>query len=636
MGPSDRTAVPSELWHTEWLVALQVFGLARFKDRKARNFDTVDPQTGLRDWLKVWGWCIALYAGIQLVSYFFFDLSVWRSVWLKDGFIHLLLGSLLFLISRGFWSWALSWSLIVIVFQISNALKLVILGSPVMPDDFGAAVNMFLLLDDWRLWLAWAALTIPIGLLLFSIHWLRIRTWLVFILLGISSMSFATYSPQIKDFLDQQFGDRVWDQPGNYKDRGLILHLLHETSRNLARGQLQLTAEQVMQARQQRFGSDAIRLSSAAAPKRNVHLILLESFWDPTLLQTAKFSSDPLDPRFRQLWKSTDNSTALAPVFGGYTANSEFEILCGFPVFNDAVFFEGWLRNDVPCLPRYLADSGYRTIASHPNFASFWNRVNAYNRIGFTDYWSINDFLLDDMNREFLSDVSLYRQVWDKLAAVRDSKQPLLNYIVTYFGHLDYPLSASRPNQVSVENAPAMVEKYANTLYYKSRELMDFYAQLRAADPDAIIVIFGDHLPFLGPKFAGFVEAGLLQDEKGAFTVEMFRTFTETPLIIIDGENGPVKREALPMYRLPALVTELLGEPEDSLMHMTDLPAGLILRPLPGITLALQQQGDETLPFTCVVDDNSGSCVEVNDWITSVRTLSADIFTGERLALSPP
>ena len=32
---------------------------------------------------------------------------------------------------------------------------------------------------------------------------------------------------------------------------------------------------------------------------------------------------------------------------------------------------------------RLLADDGYQGIASHPNVAAFWNRVNAYRRIGF-------------------------------------------------------------------------------------------------------------------------------------------------------------------------------------------------------------------------------------------------------------
>ena len=75
----------------------------------------------------------------------------------------------------------------------------------------------------------------------------------------------------------------------------------------------------------------------------------------------------------------------MDPVFGGYTANSEFEVLCGFPVTKDNVKFERQLLNDVPCLPHILAENGYRTVVSHPNVPVFWNRVNCLSAHGFPD-----------------------------------------------------------------------------------------------------------------------------------------------------------------------------------------------------------------------------------------------------------
>ena len=135
-----------------------------------------------------------------------------------------------------------------------------------------------------------------------------------------------------------------------------------------------------------------IKVTDAVQPQRNLHMIVLESFWDPMVLTASKLSADPIDPAFRELWAEAGQSHALVPVFGGYTANTEFEVLCGFPVNRDRVFFEGSLRRDVPCLPNHLADAGYRTLVSHPNSASFWNRINAYRRIGFETYWADKDF----------------------------------------------------------------------------------------------------------------------------------------------------------------------------------------------------------------------------------------------------
>lgn len=589
--------------------------------------------TSIKNWLLVWVWIIGFYVLTQLATAFFFDLSVWKGVWAKDAFAHIILGSILFVLCRGFWPWAIAYSLLVAVFQVSNALKFVVLGSPIMPDDFVDFSNMFLLFDDWRLWAMWAALLIPVLMWVYAIAWRKPLTWFVLLLLLISGASFARFSPQVNHYMDEQFGDRIWDQPGNYRDRGLPLHVLHETSRNLARGRVVLTPEQVVEAKTTLISDALIAQRPAGLDKRNIYIILLESFWDPMTLKTAEISDDPFDPRFRALWKSSGHSTALAPVFGGYTANSEFEILCGFPVLNDAVFFEGWLRNEATCLPGYLANAGYRTIASHPNFAAFWNRVNAYDRIGFTDYWSVNDFELDDLNGVFLSDESLFRQLWKKQAEMRQSEKPLLSYIVTYFGHLDYPLNEQRPKKVSVKNDTNMVERYVNLLYYKTRELMNFYELIREEDPNAVIVMFGDHLPFLGPKYAGFVESGLLKSSKGEFTAEMFRTYSETPLIVVDGQNGVLEQHRLPMFRLPALITELLGDTNTSLLNVTKLPQGQTLRPLPGITLVQPSSSLKAKPFTCVAGNFNDPCKDVNQWVEKVKVLTADIFTGDQLVL---
>ncbi len=584
--------------------------------------------------LPVFLWTIGLYALIQLLTWYFFDLTVWKGVWLRDAVLHFVFGVVLFALCRGFRPWAAAYTLLISILQISNAMKFSVLGSPIMPDDFIGFVNMFLLFDDWRLWAMGGALLIPLAVWIYAIAWHRALTWAILGALSVVGFGFVQYASPINRIMDQKLGDRVWDQPGNYKDRGLLQHVLHETSRNLARGSIDYSADQIRSAKHELLGENSLESIPGEIRARNVYIIALESFWDPTRLSAAGISEDPLDPRFRALWQSSDFSTALAPVYGGYTANSEFEILCGFPVTHNAVFFEGWLRNRVPCLPDYLTDAGYRTVAAHPNHAAFWNRVISYDRIGFSDYWAKNDFDLDDMNGPFLSDSSLYRQVWQKQSRMREAGQPLLSYILTYFGHLDYPLNEHRSQKVSVDHDPSMIERYVNTIYYKSRELMDFYEQLRANDPEAVIVIFGDHLPYLGPNFSGYVESGLMTKDKADFSAPMFLTFSETPLIIIDGQNGPVKKRELPMYLIPSVVTQLLGDESKNMLNAIRPPQGMNLRPLPGITLVTEPQSKTANPYTCVDGDQSQQCAEIDRWLRNVKILTSDIFSGEQQALT--
>ncbi|MCK7574478.1 MAG: LTA synthase family protein [Chromatiales bacterium] len=220
---------------------------------------------------------------------------------------------------------------------------------------------------------------------------------------------------------------------------------------------------------------------------------------------------------------------APSPVFGGYTANAEFEALCGFPVSDDAVVFETGCGVLAPRLPRHLAEAGYVTVASHPNVPAFWNRVHAYRRAGFQSYWSAQDFDLDDMNREMLSDASLYRQVLERIRPLLETGTLVFNYVLTFSGHVDYPLGPARPPVVDAQSAESLVRPYANNVFYKSRELMDFLAALHELDPDGIIVVFGDHLPVLGYEYAAYVESGLLAPERSRFTDAMWLTHVATP-----------------------------------------------------------------------------------------------------------
>jgi phosphoglycerol transferase MdoB-like AlkP superfamily enzyme len=551
-----------------------------------------------------------------------------------DLIAHLLIGALLFGMSSSLPRFLLGASALFTTLTLGNALKISILGGPLMPDDFVAARNMFMLLDGWQLVGAALMVALPAILLWWMIAWRRAWSWVNVVAIVVAVGLVVTFPQPASLALDTRFGNSVWNQRDNFEGRGLPVHLLQEGVRSRARREPEPSSAQVGEALD-RLGASAptelLKVTASASPRRNLHMIVLESFWDPMALTASELSADPLDPAFRELWAAAGQSRALAPVFGGYTANTEFEILCGFPVERDNVFFEGGLRRDVPCLPRHLGSAGYRSFASHPNSASFWNRVNAYRRIGFETYWSQADFEPDDMNREFLSDASLYRQILERLGPQIEGPAPLFNYVLTYFGHLPYPLNEQRPNVVRAAPGHETVAAFANTMYYKSRELMDFLRELRRLDPDGLVVLFGDHLPALGNQFGGFRESGLLAADRAQFTDEMFRTLVATPLILIDGNRGVLQVGDLPLYRLPGLLLQLLGDERPSMLSLTShTTESAVIRPLPGMHLV--GAGDEVT--TCRGDEQEPpSCASSTAWLESIRVLQRDIFGGAQHAL---
>jgi hypothetical protein len=575
-----------------------------------------------------------IYALCYAISTLRFDVTIFSGVIGRDYLVNLLLGYALFALSKRAWVFLLLQVLLMGVLYIGNAVKLSFFGGPIMPDDLYALRTLLLLLEGWQFYLAAIPLAGILSLLLFNFGLRNWGSWLALaglMLLGIT----LVYQPaNFLQPLDLYVGNSVWDQRGNYLQRGATLYSLQETARYFADRELppdQNTARAALKRLQQ---LQPVPPVSQAEPEpftaRNVHIILLESFWDPKPLQAGHYSRDPLPKDFRKLWKQTGNSTILSPVFGGYTANAEFEALCGFPVLKDAVKFERDLKNDVPCLPRLLAEQGYTTIASHPNVPVFWNRVNAYRRIGFETYWSLQDFEQLDMVREFMSDASLYQQVLDKLEPMLASGKPLLNYIVTYFGHWNYPLRGERAPVIETDSAVPEVGSYANTAYYKARELMDFLKVLRQRDPDSLIVIFGDHLPFLGENFAGYAESGLLASRRNEFTPAMFGRYNSTPLIVLDGKRGAQKFGTLALYELPAQLLQLLHLENTGPIGLTTPPGTAGIRPIPGLHYLVSDQGEVEV---CKEPPYTGACASSADWLRDVVTISNDLFIGSQYIL---
>ncbi len=583
-------------------------------------------------WLLALGFVVIWYGVLQGISTWVFNVSLYWNAVSQDLVANLVLGALVYTLSRN-----LTWYLPTIAFfmaalHLSNAGKLVVLGGPMMPDDVLAVSNLFQLFEGWQLVGVTVVVVVPLSLLVLAVAWRSTSTWVILCVLAIAGWGLVQAPLPVSRFMDKQFGDTIWNQRSNFAGRGLLIHLLQESARYLARGANPPTGEEVATALQEvrQTGSGhaspvAQDAAQATTPGRNVHLIVLESFWDPTVLSAAGLSADPIDPAFRALWAETGHSKVLSPVWGGYTANAEFELLCGFPVTEDAVFFEGWLRRDVPCLPRHLKGIGYHSIVSHPNVAAFWNRVNAYRRIGFDEYWAKPDFQLDDMNRNFLGDASYYRQVFEKITPMLDGEAPVFNYMLTIFGHLDYPLNESRPAVIETTDDNKLVRDFVNTMYYKSRELMAFLAILRARDPDALIVLFGDHPPFLGPNHGGFTESGLLTDKRSSFADAMFETLVTTPLVVIDGQRGPLQLGKVPMYQLPGLILDLLGDRRPTLMQLAATSPDAPVRPLPGMFFLVDGQPP---PVCRTGQDNHARCDNAGRWLQAMIILTQDLFGG--------
>jgi hypothetical protein len=193
-----------------------------------------------------------------------------------------------------------------------------------------------------------------------------------------------------------------------------------------------------------------------------------------------------------------------------------------------------------------------------------------------------------------------------------------------------YDAGTERPQVLTTTSKVTDVRTYANMLHYKTRQMTDAIEAIRRDDPDSVVVVFGDHLPMLGHDFAGYVESGKLPDSFGDFTKEQYDFSAGTPLLVIDGQKGPLDLGRIPMFRLPSVILRLLGEDKPTIFDLAQVPASVIPRPLPGVMMTYQGSAPEEL---CKEDTDSADCAQAADWLADTQLIDHDLFAGRQHAL---
>ena len=527
----------------------------------------------------------------------------------------------------------LSHLLLMSLIYIGNAVKHSFLGGPIGPDDVASLKELVVILKGWQKMLVVVPLASFVLVFGLNIRWRKIASPIAAAVLAAGLVVLYARPEAIVTSLDREYRNYSWDQWYNCRLRGEALYFLGEYARRIATSPPVPSAEEVVAAHARLGVPEPTDLAPPIRDPRTVYMIVVESFWDPSVLTAAKLTGPVLDPAFEELWDAAGRSRALSPTSFGETANAEYELLCGLPELTPTLFFQNGVRYHVPCLPALLDDNGYESIAFHPNIPDFWNRKNVYPRLGFDLYLAKRAFVFDDMNGDFLSDESLFRQVRSRLAA-RPQTKPRFVYILTISGHYNYHLNPDkRPPVLEAASGDEFVDEvvghYANSIHYTSKELADFIAALRAQDPRALIVVAGDHLPFLGKDRAAYRQSNVLADSAGDYTPTMLHDHVATPLLVIDGERGPLAVGDLPMYEIPTLVFRLLAG-ADPWMTRYEPPDGLLVRNVNNADLIV---GPDGIRRACRPADTDAVCLAVRAWKEAIATVTADIMLGDQHTL---
>jgi len=302
---------------------------------------------------------------------------------------------------------------------------------------------------------------------------------------------------------------------------------------------------------------------------RNVHIIVMESYFDPGRLANLNLSQDAVHPEFKKLLVNDGfGELSTSPVWGGYTPQAEFEFLCGVRALQQLGTIEFNVMTGVPvhCMPEVLAKSGYQTISTRGYKPFFFNSISAIKATGFAENYYAREYAPNrktylstgDVTAEkYLFDTPLFDQnlafLKERMASQPD--KPILNYVLTIYGHFPFKIDESVRPRVIKPLGPAETDEELNILlnqiYYRSEATARYVAQLTEADPDGLIILVSDHLPPLRKGINEYKRLGYMAGEEDP----NHQTF----LAVID-RGKPYKVGKQHHYDIPQLVYQLLSD----------------------------------------------------------------------------
>lgn len=235
----------------------------------------------------------------------------------------------------------------------------------------------------------------------------------------------------------------------------------------------------------------------------NIIVIMNESFSD--LRYYGEMNTDmEVMPFIDSLNENTVKGFALSSVFGGNTANSEWEFLTGntmafMPV--GTVPYQMYLNTDEASLTRLLRSYGYETAAFHPYESSGWLRKQAWLHLGFEECYFIEDF--DTSHPEDIVNLKLKDKAnYQRMLQYVDEKgtdKPLFLFNVTIQNHTGGYHEAESELGYKVhllgdaEGKYNYVEGYLTMMHESDAALQYLIEELEKRDEKWVVMMFGDH-----------------------------------------------------------------------------------------------------------------------------------------------
>lgn len=230
------------------------------------------------------------------------------------------------------------------------------------------------------------------------------------------------------------------------------------------------------------------------------HIIVImdEAFSDLSVVGELSCNTE-VTPFISSLRENAITGYALSSVYGGNTANSEYEFLTGNSLAwlsPNAVPYQQYLRASTYSMVSYLKMSyDYKCIAMHPYSASGWNRPDAYEYLGFDECHFIEDFPCEEYVRSYVSDREMFEYLIDTYEREKDSRLFLFGVTMQNHGSYDYDGDNYVKHISLVESSGSFpeTEQYLSLIHETDKAVEYLITYFENVDEDVAVVFFGDH-----------------------------------------------------------------------------------------------------------------------------------------------
>lgn len=243
--------------------------------------------------------------------------------------------------------------------------------------------------------------------------------------------------------------------------------------------------------------------------KPNIVMIMSEAFSDISNSDNISFEGYENPLTYYNDFVSRDDVISghiVVPNFGGGTSDTEFDVLtaCSTRYIDSSQVSYNILNSKLESIPSLLKNVGYDTLAIHPGYGWFYNRVNVYNYLGFDDFQYLEtSFDPTTQNKGgYISDEAATESIINNFEKhTKESDTPLFEFCVTIQNHGPYGdkysnLQTNFSTDVPLSSAEETIYSgYFQGITDADKQIETLVNYFESSDEPVVLVFFGDHLP---------------------------------------------------------------------------------------------------------------------------------------------